>query len=106
MVPQIFLPGSEVQFHLNWRNLKRISLALYRVDLTRDVQFSGENAGSGDWIQSIDLGRLTKMKAWFKETEDKGDHKPGQEILRLPDKLPLVLLCQSSIGRYCSRRLN
>jgi alpha-2-macroglobulin len=89
MVPQIFLPGSEVQFHLNWRNLKRISLALYRVDLTRDVQLSGENAGTGNWLQSIDLSRLANMKAWFKETEDRGDHKPSQEILRLPDKLPM-----------------
>src|SRR5215469_3937833 len=34
-----FLPGSEIQFGLSWRNVKRIDLALYRIDLIRDIGF-------------------------------------------------------------------
>ena len=37
-VPNIFLPDSEIQYYLNWRNVKRIELALYPVELNRDVK--------------------------------------------------------------------
>ena len=36
-VGNIFLPDSEIQYALNWRNVKRIEFALYPVDLNRDV---------------------------------------------------------------------
>lgn len=39
-VGNIFLPDSEIQYYLNWRNVKRIDLALYPVELNRDVQLS------------------------------------------------------------------
>ena len=39
-VGNIFLPDSEIQYYLNWRNVKQIELALYPVDLNRDVKLS------------------------------------------------------------------
>jgi uncharacterized protein YfaS (alpha-2-macroglobulin family) len=84
-VSNIFLPNSEIQFYLNWRNTRRIDLALYKVDLTRDVQFTKDDS-AGNWLQRIKVGEA--MKFWAKDTQDKGDYKPGAEMIRLDGKLP------------------
>ena len=87
-VSHIFLPDSEVQYHLNWRNLKRVDLALYPVDLTKDV-----NLGTMDgnrrpsWLQTIDLAGREKVKTWEHDTKDKGEHRPGNAQLRVDGKL-------------------
>ncbi|MEW6129056.1 MAG: alpha-2-macroglobulin family protein [Acidobacteriota bacterium] len=83
-VSNIFLPGSEIQFSMNWRNVRRIDLALYKVDLTRDIRFT-QNDSAGSWTQRINASE--RIKAWTKEIEDKGDYKPGSETLRLDEKL-------------------
>jgi alpha-2-macroglobulin len=79
----VFLPDSEIQYYLSWRNVKKIELALYPVELNRDVRLS---EGQQNWLQSIDLGSLEKIKSWTRETKDKGDYKPGNETVRI-DKL-------------------
>ncbi len=89
-VSNVFLPDSEIQFDLTWRNVKRVDLALYRVDLTRDVRFSktndeGDDDGTG--VQHIATAGRERLKAWSKDTDDGGDFKPGQETLRLDAKL-------------------
>src|SRR6185503_1242843 len=46
-----------IQFGLAWRNLKRIDLAIFKVDLTSDIRFNRDNS-QGDWIQRINtVGR-------------------------------------------------
>ncbi|MDB6016531.1 MAG: Large extracellular alpha-helical protein [Pedosphaera sp.] len=87
-VGNIFLPDSEIQYQLGWRNVKRIELALYPVDLTRDVKFPEVEAGRSQWLQSIDLSRREKIKSWSRETRDTGEHKPGSENVHLDGKLP------------------
>ncbi len=88
-VANVFLPDSEIQYVLNWRNVKRIDLALYPVDLTRDVQLAGQDEQRNDWLQSIDLAGREKIKSWSRNTKDKGDYKPGGETIRLDGKLPV-----------------
>lgn len=85
-VSNIFLPGSEVQYSLNWRNVSQIDLALYQVDLTRDPQFSG-NQDSYDWLKQIGATPSRKVKSWVKATNDAGDHQPGQETTHIEGKL-------------------
>ncbi len=87
-VSSIFLPDSEIQYNLNWRNVKKIELALYKVDLTRDVLFSKKDESCGQWLQAINLTEREKVKSWTKDTKDKGDYMPGSETLRLDGKLP------------------
>ncbi|MDB6112979.1 MAG: Large extracellular alpha-helical protein, partial [Pedosphaera sp.] len=87
-VANIFLPDSEIQYALNWRNVKQIEFALYPVDLTRDVKLSGEDENRNQWLQSIDLAGLEKIKSWSRDTKDKGDYKPGSDNVRLEGKLP------------------
>jgi alpha-2-macroglobulin len=83
-VPNIFLPDSEIQYQLNWRNVKQIELALYAVELNRDVKFSEQRQ---DWLHAINIGSLEKIKSWSYDTKDKGHYKPGNEALRLEGKL-------------------
>ena len=95
-VSNVFLPGSEVQFSLNARNLTRVNFALYKVDLTRDVRFtksSTDEDGDADesgvtWIQRLSLAGRSAIKQWSKELPDKGEHRPFSEWLRIDGKLP------------------
>lgn len=84
-VGNIFLPDSEIQFHLNWRNLKRVDLTLSKVDLTRDLRFVGRNDSPANWLPYISRGET--VRAWTKETSDQGDYRPGAELVRLEGKL-------------------
>ena len=54
-VGNVFLPDSEIQYQLNWRNVKRITLTLYATELNRDVQFPDNGKREVGWLQSINL---------------------------------------------------
>jgi alpha-2-macroglobulin len=106
-VSHIFLPDSEVQYHLHWRNVKRVDLALYSVDLTKDV-----NLGTMDgnrrpsWLQTIDLAGREKAKAWEHDTKDKGDYRPGNAALRVDGKLrPGAYVLEAQGGGQSAREL-
>lgn len=86
-VPSAFLPDSEIQYHLSWRNCARIDFTLTRVDLTSDVRFSAKDSSGSAWLRAVALNPNARVKSWTKPTADKGDHKPGQETLRLDGKL-------------------
>ncbi|HLG16869.1 MAG TPA: alpha-2-macroglobulin family protein [Blastocatellia bacterium] len=85
-VSNVFLPDSEIGFHLNWRNVRRVDLAIYKVDLTRDIRFTRDD-GAGSWIQRINTGGRERVRAWSKQTDDKGDYKPSQAQMRVDGKL-------------------
>jgi len=102
-VGNIFLPESEIQYHLNWRNVKQVDLALYAVELNRDVKL---DARRENWLQSIDLGSLEKIKSWSHDTKDAGDYKPGNATLRLDGKLqPGAYLIEAKGGGKEARDL-
>ena len=86
-VANIFLPESEIQFHLNWRNIENMSYSIYPVDLTRDLEFEDEN-GVGQWVQQINLLLKNKLMSRTHDTEAKGDFYPGQKTIRVQKKLP------------------
>ncbi len=111
-VSNIFLPESELQFSLGTRNIKRADFALYRIDLTRDVRFTKnleEDEGEADvegWIQKLRLTGRTPVKAWSKQIDSKGDHKPFSEQLRIDGKLPLgAYLLEARSGSLSARDL-
>jgi hypothetical protein len=94
-VSNIFLPASELQFVLNARNLRQVDLALYKIDLTRDVRFrttSDDDEGDledGAWIQKVQIAGRPTVKSWRKEVNDQNDHKPYSHAERIDAKLPL-----------------
>jgi uncharacterized protein YfaS (alpha-2-macroglobulin family) len=111
-VSNIFLPDSELQFSLGARNLRRVDFALYRIDLTRDVRFTRnleEDEGDGEvgsWIQKVPVAGVAPLRAWSKQIDGKGDHKPYSEELRIDGKLPLgAYLLEAKSGSLSARDL-
>lgn len=102
-IGNIFLPDSEIQYHLNWRNVKQIELALYPVELPRDVKLDERGT---HWLHSLDTGKLEKLKSWTRDTKDKGDYKPGNETVRLQEKLkPGAYVLEAKAGGNSARDL-
>lgn len=97
-VSNVFLPDSEIQFHLNWRNVQEIDFTLSRVNLTRHIRFRDESDG---WLDAITPPRQAIVKSWSEETEDRGDHKPGAHPIRVEEKLAVgaYLLVASGNGQ-------
>ena len=106
-VSHVFLPDSEVQYHLNWRNVKRVELTLYPVDLTKDVSLAQlDDKKRTDWLHSIDLAGREKAKSWDHDTKDKGDYRPGNAALRVDGKLrPGAYVLEAQGGGQSARDL-
>ena len=106
-VSHVFLPDSEVQYHLNWRNVKRVELALYPVDLTKDVNLATQDGNKRpSWLQTIELAGREKAKSWAHDTKDKGDYRPGNAALRVDGKLrPGAYVLEAQGGGQSARDL-
>src|SRR5215213_2618711 len=111
-VAHIFLPDSELQFALNTRNVRRVDLALYKFDMTRDVRFIAsvdEEEGEGDpapWIQRIPTAGRAPVKAWSKDITDSQMHKPFSEQSRIEGKLPVgAYLLEAKSGSLSAREI-
>ena len=102
-VANIFLPGSEVQYHLNWRNVDKVQLALYPVDLTRDLALTRDDSRS-DWLKRLSRMAGTPVRQWSHLTAETSDHVPGRETLTLADELPAgaYLLRASGAGQVAT----
>jgi uncharacterized protein YfaS (alpha-2-macroglobulin family) len=113
-ISNTFLPDSELQFGLSARNLKRVDFALYPINLTRNVRFirslnedEGEGEGDGEaWLQKITTAGRPAVKVWSKNLDDKGNHKPINEQVRIEGKLPVgAYLLEAKSGPLASRDL-
>ncbi|MEQ2007394.1 MAG: alpha-2-macroglobulin family protein [Limisphaerales bacterium] len=106
-ISHVFLPDSEIQYHLNWRNVKRVDLALYPVDLTKDVNLATQDGNKRpSWLQTIDLAGREKAKSWAHDTKDKGDYRPGNASLRVDGKLrPGAYVLEAQGGGQSARDL-
>ena len=106
-VGNIFLPGSELQFALNTRNLRRVDLALYKIDVTRDAFSDGRPDDAGEpssWIQKIAIPGRTPVKSWTKNIEAGEAYKPHNEQARIDEKLPVgAYLLEAKSGSLSAR---
>lgn len=85
--PSIFLPGVTPEVMLNWRNLSRIDLALYSIDLAKDVDLAGA-PGPSHWKERVNLLLKPVLHQWSEDTEDQGDHIPGGRTVKIRNDLP------------------
>ncbi|HJQ40959.1 MAG TPA: MG2 domain-containing protein [Thermoanaerobaculia bacterium] len=76
-----FLPDSEQEVMLMWRNTKAVQLTLTPVDVT-----SYELPAKGTWIDGLRLD-AKPVRQWTYETNDRGDHVPGYHNMRLEPRL-------------------
>ncbi|MEA2163072.1 MAG: alpha-2-macroglobulin [Thermoanaerobaculia bacterium] len=101
-VSNVFLPDSEVEFNLSWRNVKSIDLTLSSIDLTRDPHLDSSSA----WLASITPSPSARVRNWKRDTEDKGDYEPGSARVRIDPKLPAgAYLLQANGGANFERAL-
>ena len=111
-VPNIFLPGSEIQFGLNTRNVSHVDFALYKFDMTRDVRFSrGSDADEGDtendtWLDKLAIAGRQPVKSWTKNIDEKEPHKPYSAQVRIDGQLPAgAYLLEAKSGSLSARDL-
>ena len=83
MVGSTFLPGAEQDFQLAWRNVPRIELTLYAIDLTAAGMSWERRHG---WKRSIETTTLPVVRRWTHETETAA-YEPGQETVKVNPRL-------------------
>lgn len=87
-VSNAFLPDSEIQYHLEWKNLLDLQCSLYEVDLSRDIHFkTGKNS---EWAKSISLDQAKKVTSWqIPPVTASKPHQRNRQTLKLSQKLPI-----------------
>ncbi|MEO8378881.1 MAG: MG2 domain-containing protein [Acidobacteriota bacterium] len=97
-----FLPQSEQDLVLSWRNVKRIELALVSVDLTKDGRYDERQ----EWTSQIVTAGRKVVRSWAFETNDTGEHRPGSTRLRLEPRLaPGAYILTAGAGGEKARQL-
>ncbi|HEX6047485.1 MAG TPA: MG2 domain-containing protein, partial [Pyrinomonadaceae bacterium] len=113
-VSNVFLPDSEIQFGLSSRNVRRVDLALYKVDLTRDIPNAGADSetdagqgeiGSTSWTTNWRANGRVPFKTWTREVKDE-DYRPFSEQARIDGRLPVgAYVLEAKITGGVSREL-
>lgn len=86
-VPTVFLPGSEITYSLSWRNISRIDVAIYRIDLTKDPGFATDPNDATTWADRIETTGRKPVATSSRETGDTGEHEPGSAEVRVAERL-------------------
>jgi uncharacterized protein YfaS (alpha-2-macroglobulin family) len=99
---QTYLPASEQDVLLGWRNVKQIELTLYGVDLSRDAKWDDRKS----WIETIATEGKPVIRRWTYDTNDPGEHRPGRTVIRLAPRLPMgAYLLTARNGKASARTL-
>ncbi len=83
-----FLPDSLIRVNLNWRNIDKVRLSLYKINLAKDVDFPNKK-NVGSWLYGVNLFKSKKVKSWNEDLENKKEYHPGSKVLEFDKKLPL-----------------
>lgn len=83
MVSGTFLPESEQELFVRWRNVGKIALAIHPIDLTKDVRLEEKR----EWHETADLSKSKPLRAWTYETKDGGEHHPGAATIPIEPRV-------------------
>jgi uncharacterized protein YfaS (alpha-2-macroglobulin family) len=83
-----FLPDSQIQVNLNWRNIEKVRLSIYKINLSKDVKIPHKK-NVGTWLLGTKLFKAKKVKSWHEDLENEKAYYPGSKVLELDQKLPL-----------------
>ena len=90
-VGNTFIPGSEIQFHMNWRNVKQAQFTLYQLDMNEALQSYGQMHQISNYRdllnritdQSNHYKRLPVYQSWSAELTNEDKHIPRNEYKSL-----------------------
>ena len=103
-VSHVFLPGSKIQHHTRWRNIRKIDFELFAIDLSREAVLKTNGNDRPSWLASVDLDNAQRIQNWTKDTEDDGTHEPGSESPWLDTDLdPGAYVLRAKSGNLESR---
>lgn len=79
---QTFVPGSQVQINVNWRNIKSAQFTFYNLDLTQVVKLESQDKGFSSYYNIIEryqvnpghLRELPVALQWTRDFKDDGKH--------------------------------
>ena len=95
-----FLPESEQEIHLGWRNVRQIELTVQSVDLTRHAR----GAVSRNWMHEISGEGQPVVRRWTYQTNDTGEHVPGRTEHRIEPRLPVGAYVLTARGGQTTAR--
>ena len=100
-VSATFLPDSEQEIALGWRNTKQVQLTLYAVDLTSDVALDPRRG----WKDSMAIEGRPVVRTWTHETQTAA-YEPGQATLPVSPRLaPGAYVVVARAGGQSAREL-
>jgi len=100
MVSHAFLPGSEVSFSLQSRNLESISVEIYRVDLNEDIDLS--EGMEKDWIQRMKIRQIAPWKHYHFSPEPEQEYGFWSKAVRvdlIPDPGTYLVIAEAGEKR-------
>jgi uncharacterized protein YfaS (alpha-2-macroglobulin family) len=83
MIASTFLPASEQQIALAWRNVKEVTFTIRPLDVIDDGALEKGNPRDLTAFRT----RVSPIRKWTLATNDVGDYAPGQQMIRLTPKL-------------------
>ena len=99
---QTFLPDSEQEVVLSWRNIRQVELTIASVDLSKVEVRTNVN-----WIEALPVDPSRVVRRWTVDTKDSGEHVPGMLRERVSPRLPVgaYVVTASGSGASSSKRL-
>ncbi|HYD18585.1 MAG TPA: MG2 domain-containing protein [Patescibacteria group bacterium] len=87
-----FIPGSEIQFGLSWRNVKSAQVAFYKLDLPAEIALKNDQSGYSGYQEVlqklVETGRYKSLPVALNITaalKEEGKHQPYSEYKSLAD---------------------
>ncbi len=104
VVSSIFIPGSEIEFGLDRRNVHQIDFSLYRTHLFTELP--PPNPSLLHSFRSMDLSSTPPIKTWSMQVEESQQYEPVKETVAVPERLPVgVYILEANSGRLKWREL-
>ncbi|MFL6244656.1 MAG: MG2 domain-containing protein, partial [Thermoanaerobaculia bacterium] len=97
---QTFIPDSEQEILISWRNTKKVELTAYATDLTRDADWQDRT----NWVDTIQVTGKPVARRWTYDTNDTGEYRPGNAAIRITPRLPIGAYVVTASGGGKSAR--
>jgi uncharacterized protein YfaS (alpha-2-macroglobulin family) len=105
-VANIYLPGSQAEIQLNWRNIEGVKINIYPVNLNQDVEFKDARSGPWQWLNAIEVGEKGSLQTINRDDGPKRIHYPVNRKIRLETEVPMgAYLVEATGGGHSARDL-